>query len=200
MLVDGVNRAARRLPAWVVYVLGALPGPWAFYQGLTGGLGVEPISALEHALGLYALQFLIAGLAITPLRRFAGINLIRFRRALGLLAFYYVSLHLLVWLLLDVQVPARIWADILKRPYITVGMAAFLLLVPLAVTSNTASIRRLGRHWRQLHRLVYAAALLGGLHFVMLRKGLQIEPLIYLALVAGLLLLRLTPRRRIRAA
>ena len=197
MLVDGVNRAARRLPTWVVYVLGALPGPWAFYQGLTGGLGVEPISALEHALGLYALQFLIAGLAITPLRRFAGINLIRFRRALGLLAFYYVSLHLLVWLLLDVQVPARIWADILKRPYITVGMGAFLLLVPLAVTSNTASIRRLGRHWRQLHRLVYAAALLGGLHFVMLRKGLQIEPLIYLALTLALLALRLpSPLRR----
>jgi len=197
VLVDGVNRAARRLPTWVVYVLGALPGPWAFYQGLTGGLGVEPISALEHALGLYALQFLIAGLAITPLRRFAGINLIRFRRALGLLAFYYVSLHLLVWLLLDVQVPARIWADILKRPYITVGMAAFLLLVPLAVTSNTASIRRLGRHWRQLHRLVYAAALLGGLHFVMLRKGLQIEPLIYLTLTLALLALRLpSPLRR----
>lgn len=197
MLVDGVNRAARRLPTWVVYVLGALPGPWTFYQGLIGGLGVEPISALEHAFGLYALQFLIAGLAITPLRRFAGINLIRFRRALGLLAFYYVSLHLLVWLLLDVRVPARIWADILKRPYITVGMAAFLLLVPLAVTSNTASIRRLGRHWRQLHRLVYAAALLGGLHFVMLRKGLQIEPLIYLTLTLALLALRLpSPLRR----
>jgi len=195
-----LNRAARRLPTWVVYLLGALPAPWAFYQGLTGGLGVEPISALEHALGLYALQFLIAGLAITPLRRFAGINLIRFRRALGLLAFYYVTLHLLVWLLLDVQVPAHIWADLVKRPYITVGMAAFLLLLPLALTSNALSIRKLGPWWRSLHRAVYFAVLLGALHFVMLRKGLQIEPLIYLALVAGLLLLRLTPRRRIRAA
>ncbi|WP_035367144.1 protein-methionine-sulfoxide reductase heme-binding subunit MsrQ [Pseudodonghicola xiamenensis] len=195
-----LNRAARRLPTWVIYVLGALPGPWAFYQGLTGGLGVEPISALEHALGLYALQFLIAGLAISPLRRFAGINLIRFRRALGLLAFYYVTLHLLVWLLLDVQVLARVWADIIKRPYISIGMVAFLLLLPLALTSNSLSIRKLGPRWRSLHRAVYVAVLLASVHFVMVRKGLQLEPLIYLGLVGVLLLLRLAPRRRVRVA
>ncbi|GHH04760.1 protein-methionine-sulfoxide reductase heme-binding subunit MsrQ [Pseudodonghicola xiamenensis] len=200
VLRDMLNRAARRLPTWVIYVLGALPGPWAFYQGLTGGLGVEPISALEHALGLYALQFLIAGLAISPLRRFAGINLIRFRRALGLLAFYYVTLHLLVWLLLDVQVLARVWADIIKRPYISIGMVAFLLLLPLALTSNSLSIRKLGPRWRSLHRAVYVAVLLASVHFVMVRKGLQLEPLIYLGLVGVLLLLRLAPRRRVRVA
>ncbi|MDK3017636.1 protein-methionine-sulfoxide reductase heme-binding subunit MsrQ [Pseudodonghicola flavimaris] len=198
--VAALNRAARRLPTWVVYLLGALPGPVVFYQGLTGGLGPEPIKALEHALGLYALQFLLAGLAISPLRRLAGLNLIRFRRALGLLAFYYVSLHLLVWLLLDVQVPAAIWADLVKRPYITVGMAGFLLLLPLALTSNSFSIRRLGRRWRQLHRAVYAAVLLGALHFVMLRKGLQIEPLIYFSLAVGLLALRLPLPRVCRKA
>lgn len=200
VLRDMLNRAARRLPTWVIYVLGALPGPWAFYQGLTGGLGVEPISALEHALGLYALQFLIAGLAISPLRRFAGINLIRFRRALGLLAFYYVTLHLLVWLLLDVQVLARVWADIIKRPYISIGMVAFLLLLPLALTSNSLSIRKLGPRWRSLHRAVYVAVLLASVHFVMVRKGLQLEPLTYLGLVGVLLLLRLAPRRRVRVA
>ncbi|OIP86428.1 MAG: sulfoxide reductase heme-binding subunit YedZ, partial [Rhodobacterales bacterium CG2_30_65_12] len=180
-LADTINRAARKLPTWPLYGFGALPPFWYLYLGFTGGLGVEPISALEHRLGLLALQFLIAGLVITPLRIWAGVNLIRFRRALGLLAFYYISAHLLAWLLLDVRDPARIWADIVKRPYITIGMAGFLMLVPLAITSNMASIRRLGARWRQLHLLVYPAVLAGGLHFVILRKGWQVEPLAYLA-------------------
>ena len=144
------------------------------------------------------------GLCITPLRRFAGVNLLRFRRAVGLIAFFYVLLHLLVWLVLDVQIPAQIWADIVKRPYITVGMAGFALLIPLALTSNNLSVRRLGGlRWRQLHRLTYAAVLLGALHFVMLAKGFQIEPLAYLIAVLGLLALRLPAletmsRRRLR--
>jgi len=181
-------------------MIGALPGPYLFYMGVTGGLGVEPIKALEHALGEWALQFLIAGLAVTPLRRRLGVNLMKFRRAIGLLSFYYICLHLLVWLLLDVQIPAQIWADIVKRPYITIGMAGFLLLLPLAATSNNLSVRRLGPAWRRLHRLVYPAVLLGAVHFVMLRKGLQIEPLIYLALILALLALRLPARRRARVA
>ncbi|MCE0507381.1 protein-methionine-sulfoxide reductase heme-binding subunit MsrQ [Roseivivax sp. GX 12232] len=184
----------RRLPVWVVYLLGALPAPYLFYLGLTGGLGVEPIEALEHEYGLIALQCLIAGLAITPLRRHLGVNLLKFRRALGLLAFLYLVLHLAVWAVLDVQMLSAVWADILKRPYITVGMAGFLLLLPLALTSNNLSVRRLGPRWRRLHRLVYPAVLLGALHFVMLRKGLQIEPLLYFAAVAGLLALRIPVR------
>ena len=174
----------------------ALPAPWLFYSGATGGLGVEPIKALEHELGEMALKMLIAGLMITPLRRYGGLNLIRFRRAIGLMAFYYVCFHLLVWLGLDVQVPAQIWADIIKRPYVTIGMLGFVLLIPLAVTSNNWSIRRMGPGWRRLHKAVYVAALLGAVHFVMLRKGFQIEPLIYLAIILGLLILRLPPRRR----
>ena len=197
---DRLNAGLRRLPTWAVYLLGALPAPLLLYRGATGGLGVEPITALEHALGLWALHFLIAGLAVTPLRRGLGVNLMKFRRALGLLAFFYLCLHLLTWLVLDVQLPARIWADIVKRPYITVGMAGFLLLLPLALTSNNRSVRRLGRRWRKLHRLVYPAALLGAVHFVMLRKGLQLEPLIYLGLVLALLALRLPLRRRARPA
>lgn len=202
-LADTINRAARRVPTWPIYVLGAFPPFWYLYLGFTGGLGVEPISALEHRLGLLGLQFLIAGLVITPLRVWAGVNLIRFRRALGLLAFYYISAHLLTWLLLDVRDPARIWADIAKRPYITIGMAGFLMLVPLAITSNTASIRKLGPRWRQLHWLVYPAVLAGGLHFVILRKGWQIEPLAYLAAIAALLSVRLVAkaaRTRLRSA
>ena len=98
MLADQVNTAVRRIPVWLVYTLGLLPAPWFLYLGLTGGLGVEPIKALEHELGLLALQIMVAGLCITPLRRYAGLNLLRFRRALGVLCFTYVALHLLVWL------------------------------------------------------------------------------------------------------
>ncbi len=190
-VTDALNTTLRRIPAWVLYPLGALPAVWFFYLGLTGGLGVEPIKALEHKLGEFGLQLLIAGLAVTPLRRHAGLNLLKFRRAIGLLAFFYVGLHLLVWLVLDVQVIGQIWADILKRPYITVGMAGFALLVPLAMTSNNWSVRRLGPRWRVLHKLTYGAALLGALHFIMLVKGWQIEPLIYMGVILALLALRL---------
>ncbi len=186
-----LNDILRRIPVWVVYLVGALPAPWLFYQGMTGGLGIEPIEALEHRFGELALQLLILGLAISPLRRLARINLMKFRRAIGVLTFSYVSLHLLVWLVLDVQIPSQIWADIVKRPYITVGMAAFVLLLPLAITSNNWSVRSLGPRWRKLHRLVYPAAILGALHYVMLAKGFQIEPLVYLVIILGLLSLRL---------
>ncbi|WP_299901978.1 protein-methionine-sulfoxide reductase heme-binding subunit MsrQ [uncultured Ruegeria sp.] len=189
--MQSINQTLRRIPVWAIYLLGALPAPWLFYLGLTGGLGVEPIEALEHRYGELALQLLIAGLAVTPLRRHVGLNLMKYRRAIGVLTFVYVSLHLLVWLVLDVQLPSQIWADILKRPYITVGMGAFLLLLPLALTSNNWSVRRLGSRWRKLHCLVYAAALLGGVHYVMLAKGFQIEPLAYLATIIALLALRL---------
>jgi len=197
--MDQVNLLLRRIPVWAVYVLGALPAPWLFYQGLTGGLGVEPIKALEHEYGELALQLLILGLAITPLRRYTGLNLLKFRRAIGLLTFFYVTCHLLVWLVLDVQILAQIWADIVKRPYITIGMVGFVLMLPLALTSNNWSLRKLGPKWRLLHRATYVIAVLGAVHFVMLVKGFQIEPLLYLATVLMLLALRYKPRRRRRA-
>lgn len=197
-MMNRINALLRRIPTWCIYLLGALPAPWLFYQGLTGGLGVEPIKALEHAYGEIALQYLLATLAITPLRRFVGINLLKFRRTLGLLTFFFVSCHLLVWLLLDVQLLGQIWADILKRPYITIGMLAFILMVPLAVTSNNWSIRSMGRRWKVLHRLTYLAAILGCLHFIMLVKGFQLEPLTYLGIVVLLLLTRL-PKARLNA-
>jgi len=191
-----LNGAVRRVPTWPLYAAGCVPVIWLFWAGATGRLGVEPIEAIEHRLGLWGLWLLIAGLCVSPLRRLAGVNLIRFRRTIGLLAFGYVFLHMLVWLVLDVQIPGQIWADIVKRPYITVGMAAFVLMLPLALTSNDWSVRRLGaRGWQRLHRLTYAAALLGGLHFVMLAKGFQLEPLLYLAAVAALVGLRVVPRR-----
>ncbi|QJF53067.1 protein-methionine-sulfoxide reductase heme-binding subunit MsrQ [Roseobacter ponti] len=195
-MADRINVFVRKVPVWALYILYLLPVPWLLWQAQTGGLGREPIKALEHELGEIALQLLIFGLAITPLRQYLGINLIRFRRMFGLLAFIYVTLHLLVWLVLDVGVLSQIWADILKRPYITIGMLAFVLLTPLAMTSNNWSVRRLGPGWRKLHRLVYAAVLLGGLHFVMLTKTYEAEPLLYMAAILGLLALRLPHLRR----
>lgn len=196
MLKDKVNTVTRKLPTWPVYLLGALYPVWLLYQGLTGGLGVDPVKVMEHSLGEAGLQLLILGLVVTPLRKFTGITLLKFRRAIGLLAFFYIFLHLLVWLVLDVQILSQIWADILKRPYITIGMAGFVLMLPLAVTSNNWSVRRLGRRWNRLHKLTYGVALLGGLHFVMLVKGFQIEPLIYAGVILLLLGLRWAPTRR----
>jgi sulfoxide reductase heme-binding subunit YedZ len=191
-----------------IYWGGMVPAAWAFYLGFTDQLGADPVKSLEHSLGLWALRFLIAGLAITPLRRLGGPSLVRYRRALGLLAFFYVCLHLAVYVSFDLAFNfAAVWKDIVKRPYITIGMLGFVLLIPLALTSNNAMVKRLGAQaWQKLHRLVYAAALLGAIHFVWLVKSWPPEPLIYLAIVVGLLLFRLTPigkkgaLRRARAA
>jgi sulfoxide reductase heme-binding subunit YedZ len=196
-----INGALRRAPVWPVYALGALPPVWFLYLGLTGGLGVEPITELEHRLGEIGLQALIAALAATPLRRFTGVSLLRFRRAIGLLAFYYITCHLLVWLLLDIRDLGRVWEDILERPYITIGMAGFLLLVPLAVTSNDAALRKLGAAgWKRVHWLAYPATILGAVHFVMLVKGWQIEPFLYLGAILLLLVARIRPPRSPRRA
>lgn len=199
-LVDRVNGFARRVPTWILYILYLLPVPYLLWLAQTGGLGREPIKALEHELGEIALQLLIIGLTITPLRRYLGINLLKFRRAFGLLAFTYVALHLLVWLVLDVGILSQIWGDIIKRPYITIGMAAFVMMVPLAVTSNTWSVRRLGPLWRKLHRLAYVAVVLGGVHYIMLTKTWAAEPLVYMAVILGLLALRLPKVRRKQTA
>ena len=192
-----VNQTIGQVPPWLVYVLAVFPPVWLIWLGATGGLGVEPISKLEHELGELSLQLLIATLAIRPLREFTGINLLKLRRALGVITFFYVLPHLLDWLVLDVQIPAQIWAEIVKRPYITVGMAAFVLMIPLAVTSNNLSLRKLGpKRWRSLHRLMYPVVVLAALHFVMLSKGFQLEPYVYLVISLALLGFRLSGFRR----
>jgi methionine sulfoxide reductase heme-binding subunit len=184
-----------------IYILGMLPAVSTFYFGLMDQLGADPQKTLERLLGLWALRFLILCLAITPLRRLGGPNLVRYRRTVGLLAFYYAALHLTVYTVLDQGLDlAAIWADIVKRPYITVGMLAFAILVPLAVTSNAPMIRRLGgAAWQRLHRLIYVAAVAAAVHFVMVVKSWPAEPLIYAALVAALLLFRLFARLQKRA-
>jgi methionine sulfoxide reductase heme-binding subunit len=201
MLADRINPLARRVPTWAVYGAGLIPLALVVTQAVTGDLGADPVKALERMLGLYALQFLIATLCVTPLRRFTGIMLIRFRRALGLLTFLYATLHLTVWVTLDLAFRwGEIWGDIVKRPYILVGMIALLVMVPLAVTSNNISLRRLGPQvWQRLHKLTYVAAGLGALHFVMLSKVWHPELVLYTVAIGGLLALRLLPAARQRA-
>ena len=199
-LAQRINGWLRRVPTWPVYLLGFGWIAWLFWRGATDYTLVEPIDWLERAYGEKALQLLVATLAVTPLRRFLGLNLLKFRRALGLLVFFFVLAHFLVWALLDVQALGAVWADILKRPYITIGMAAFAMLVPLALSSNDRSLRRLGgARWRKLHWLTYAIAVLGAVHYVWLARGFAIEPLVYLGLILILLATRAPMRRAIPA-
>jgi sulfoxide reductase heme-binding subunit YedZ len=147
---------------------------------------------LERELGLIGLQLLVAGLAVTPLRRATGISLIRFRRAIGVLAFVYVALHFAVWVFLDLQMRwGQIGADIVKRPYILAGFAAFVMMVPLAMTSNNLSLRRMGAAaWRRLHWLTYPAVVAAAVHYLWLVRTWEAEPVLYLAAVLGLLAVR----------
>ena len=188
----------QRPPPGLLYLIGMVPAAWTFYLGVMDRLGADPMKVLERDLGLWALKFLVVSLAITPLRRLTGVSLLRYRRAIGLLAFIYAVLHLTVYLVLDQGLDlAAIWGDIVKRPFITVGMLAFLVLVPLAVTSNNAMVRRLGGPaWQRLHRWVYLAAAAAAVHFIMVVKAWPSEPLVYAALVATLLGYRLVVRLR----
>lgn len=180
----------------VVFPAALLPALYLWGSALTGNLGANPIEALIRGHGDWALRFLLLTLAITPVRRMTRWSgLMRFRRMLGLFAFFYAAMHLLSYLFLD-QFFAwpEIAADILKRPFITIGLAGFLLLVPLAVTSTRKMQRRLGgQRWRTLHRLVYPAAGLAVLHFYLMVKADTREPLIYALLLLVLLSLRLPP-------
>jgi len=197
-----INATLRRVPTWPVWIAGFVPAVWLTWLLFTGGLGVDPVAVYERELGLIALQFLLAGLCVTPLMRLTGINLIRFRRLLGVTGFIYAALHLLVWVVLDKQFFwAEMGKDLLKRPFIMVGMAAFLLLVPLALTSTDGAIRRIGASaWRRLHLLTYPAAILGAAHYLLVVKSWPIEPILYLGAAIGLVALRLTWLRRAQAS
>ncbi|QEE36855.1 protein-methionine-sulfoxide reductase heme-binding subunit MsrQ [Octadecabacter sp. SW4] len=202
-VVGQVNGALRRVPAWTIYVVFAIYVGWQFWLALnqSGRYLIEPINELEREYGATALKLIVAGLLITPLRRFTGLNLLKFRRAIGVSAFFLVLAHLLVFAVLDVQSLSRVWTEVVKRPYVTVGMAAFLMMLPLAVTSNNLSLRKLGgAAWRKLHKLTYPIAVLGAVHYLWLVKGFQIEPLIYLTVIIGLLVTRVKfAQRRVTA-
>ena len=178
----------------VVFLLCLLPLAALGSRALHGELTANPIEFITHSTGDWTLRFLVITLCITPFRKILHLpELIRFRRMLGLFAFFYACLHFTTYIWLDKFFDlSEMWKDIAKRKYITVGFTAFLLLIPLAVTSTAASIRRLGgKRWQRLHRLVYFSAALGVIHYYWLVKSAVIRPLTYGAIVAALLLWRL---------
>ncbi|HPE70865.1 protein-methionine-sulfoxide reductase heme-binding subunit MsrQ [Candidatus Competibacter phosphatis] len=173
----------------LVFCVSLLPLVWLCWLAWQDRLGANPVETLSHRTGDWSLRFLLLTLAVTPLRRLSGWNwLLKFRRMLGLFAFFYVCLHLGVYLIFDQFFdPSAILEDIAKRPYITVGFAGFLLLIPLAATSTNGMIKRLGRNWQRLHRLVYLIGMLGVVHYWWLVKADISEPLLYAGLLTMLL-------------
>ncbi|MBW8368573.1 MAG: sulfoxide reductase heme-binding subunit YedZ [Arenimonas sp.] len=196
---------SRPSPQWrwvgikaLAHALALLPLALLVQAAFGGTLGADPVAAITHQTGEWALRLVLLGLAMTPLRRLLGQPWpIRFRRLVGLYAFFYASLHLATYVVLDLgQYWQQLLDDIVKRPYITVGFAAWLLLVPLALTSTRGWMRRLGRRWGQLHKLAYVVGVLGVLHYLWLVKSDLREPLVYAAVLALLLGLRLWWRFR----
>lgn len=178
-----------------VFVACMVPFGLLAHGAWVGDLGANPLERVTDVTGQWGLRMLLITLAMTPLRLLTGSTVwLRFRRMFGLFAFFYASLHFLTWIWLDQEMLwANIVADIAKRPYVTVGFTAWLLLVPLAVTSTRGMMRRLGRRWKSLHRAVYAVGVLGVLHYLWLVKADLLEPLVYAVLLALLLLVRRRP-------
>ena len=177
-----------------VFVACLVPFGLLVKGALDGDLGANPLEHVTHATGDWTLRLLLVTLAMTPLRQLTGSTAwIRLRRMLGLFTFFYATLHFLIWIWLDQElVWGNMVADIAKRPYVTVGFAAWLLLVPLAATSTRGMMRRLGRRWKSLHRAVYAVGVLGVLHYLWLVKADLLEPL-YAGILALLLAVRWRP-------
>lgn len=180
----------------LAHILALLPTAWLIKNALADNLGTDPVAALTHQTGDWALRLLLLGLTMTPLRLLLKQTWpIRFRRLIGLYAFFYACLHFGVYLFLDLgSYWSQIGADILKRPFITVGFTAWLLLLPLAVTSNQSMMRKLKKNWLKLHKLVYAVAVLAVLHYWWLVKSDVREPLLYATILAALFAIRLKPR------
>jgi len=177
-----------------VFLVCLVPLGVLVWRALTAHLGANPVEFIQHATGDWTLRFLVSTLSITPLRKLLKLpDLIRFRRMLGLFAFFYACLHFLTYLGPDQSFDlAAIWRDIAKRPFITVGFTAFVLLIPLAITSTAGWIRRLGgRRWQILHRAIYISVICGVIHYYWLVKSAVLRPLTYAAIVAVLLLWRL---------
>ena len=209
--LGGIERQPRGFGVALV-VLAAVPAlwhAWAIYSDFLLGtryLGSDPIKAAEHAYGAWTLRLLFASLAITPMRRISGWNwLAKHRRTLGLYAFAYGVLHLTVWAILDVQLIIDdlvgwdvVWTDLTKRPFITIGMLCLLLMLPLVITSTKGMIKRLGKSWVKLHRVVYLIAILGVVHFFMAVKLDIREPGVYALILAVLLGWRVREWRRSR--
>ncbi|WP_110171621.1 sulfite oxidase heme-binding subunit YedZ [Luteitalea pratensis] len=177
----------------IIWLLCLTPLAWLVYRVVSGRLSANPIDDITDFTGQWSLRLLLVSLSVTPIRRLAGWNgIIQWRRLLGLFTFFYVCLHLSTYVVLDQFFdPTSIVADIAKRRYITVGLTGFLILLPLAITSTTGWIRRLGRRWQRLHRFVYLAAVCGVIHLLWIVKGDDLrEPALYGSILAVLMAIR----------
>jgi len=186
----------------LVFCLCLVPALVLVWDSVTGGLSVNPIEDITHRTGDWALRFLLLTLAVTPFRWLSGWNeVIRYRRMLGLFTFWYASLHFSTYIVFDHFFDIRSIADdVIERKYVTAGFLGFVLMLPLAVTSTQGWIRRLGKRWSVLHRLIYVAAVAGVVHFLWLVKLETSEPLVYAAVLSGLFLVRVVRRKLTRAA
>jgi sulfoxide reductase heme-binding subunit YedZ len=189
------DRMRRFLVKPVVFAACLLPFALLVNGAANADLGANPLERVTDVTGQWGLRLLLLTLAMTPLRLLTGLSVwIKLRRMLGLFAFFYISLHFTTWIWLDQELRwAQMVADIAQRPYVTVGFLAWLLLIPLAVTSTQGMMRRLGRRWKRLHRLVYPIGLLAIVHYLWQVKADLLEPLVYAAVLAVLLLVRWRP-------
>ncbi|MCY4186087.1 MAG: protein-methionine-sulfoxide reductase heme-binding subunit MsrQ [Rhodobacteraceae bacterium] len=188
-----INGWLRKIPAWPLYLLLPIPGIYTFALALLNQLGPDPLYELIRTFGERGLQLIILTLLISPIRRWTGVSLLKYRRAIGLVSFYYICGHMLVWIAIDQGWNVNtIIEEIIKRPFITVGMFGFWTMFPLAVTSNNYSIRKLGAlMWNKIHRLVYLAGAAGVIHYLLVVKAWPMEPIVYTVIVAVLLAIRL---------
>lgn len=182
-----------RFAKTLVFVAALAPALYLLFRTFTDRLSANPIEDITLTTGIWALRFLVITLAITPVRRLTGWHrIVQYRRMLGLFAFFYALLHVATFVVLDHFFDfQRIVADVIKRPYITMGSIAFLSMVPLAVTSTRGWIRRLGRRWQLLHRLIYVSAIAASIHYLWKVKVMIGSPVYYAAIVAALLLFRI---------
>jgi len=188
--------APSRLELWVITLIAFVPAALYFWYGAHNELGADPVNVFERWLGLWTIRFLVVTLLISPLRDLGLINLIRYRRTFGLLTFWYALMHVTTYVVLDqhLNLPVLL-GDFTKRPFLIFGLAAFLILVPLAITSNRFSMRSLGRRWGQLHRAIYVVGVLGAIHFLMAFKTYNVSSVGYSAALAVLLVWRLRALR-----
>jgi len=182
----------------LIFMLCLIPLMMLGWDGFHHALGANPIEKITHRTGDWSLRFLLITLSITPLRKITGWKpLIRIRRMLGLFTFFYVCIHFSIWIVFDHFFDVNeIMKDIIKRPYITVGFTAFMLLIPLAVTSTNRMMKQLGKRWKQLHQLVYIIAVLGVLHYLWLVKADVLQPVIHAIILLMLLSIRAWYQRR----
>ncbi|MCK5092458.1 MAG: sulfoxide reductase heme-binding subunit YedZ [Gammaproteobacteria bacterium] len=176
----------------ILFLLCLVPFGFLLFDAFTESLGAKPVEAITHRTGDWTLRFLLISLSVTPLRQMFGWrSLNHYRRTLGLYAFFYACLHFLTYFVLDLSFMLEdVVEDVLKRPYIAIGFLAFLMLVPLAVTSTNAMMRTLGNNWVRLHKMIYVIAMLGVFHYLWLVKDDILEPVLYAAILIVLLVTR----------